>query len=50
MIPCPCDKRFRAKEKKLYTELVRKSEKIFDLEFVIKQNKIQNSLNRAMLS
>ena len=47
LVPCPF---FRAKERKILTQLRRKAAKAFDLEFVIKQAKINNSLNRAFLS
>ena len=46
-VPCPC---FRAKERKIMSQLWRKAEKAFDLEFIVKQAKISNSLNRAFLS
>ena len=32
------------------SQLSRKAEKSFDLEYIIKQTKINNSLNRAFLS
>ena len=41
---------FRAQERKMLKQLKRKSDRAIDLEFVIKQNKINNSLNRAFLS
>ena len=41
---------FRKKEWRLLKQLKRKSAKALDLEFVIKQNKFNNSLNRAFLS
>jgi hypothetical protein len=46
-VPCPC---FRAKERKVMSQLWRKTKKAFDLEFIIKQTKINNSLSRAFLS
>ena len=46
-IPCPC---FRAKERKIMSKLWRKAEKAFDLEFIMKQTKISNNMNRAFLS
>jgi len=41
---------FREKESRLLKQLTRKSTKALDLEFVVKQNKFNNSLNRAFLS
>jgi hypothetical protein len=47
LAPCPC---FRRKERRILTQLKRKTAKAFDLEFIMKQTKINNSLNRAFLS